>query len=150
MEHYTFDPITRTLVMSAAFAHAISDTRSAEYKMYKRMLSEIPDLRVERKTRKKPTSYKRKDDGKRTSYYPTKKLSYERMEKFMEAIPEGQKYLDEYHKLRKYAEAICLAPYAPVARWFMAQFPNFRENPLFYVKNSVEVIDYADFLNDAA
>ena len=113
------------------------------------MLSEIPDLRVERKTHKKPTPYKG-NDGKRTSHYPTKKLSYERMERFMAAIPEGQKYLDEYWKLRKYAKDMCLAPYAPVARWFMAQFPKFRENPLFYVKNSVEVIDFAAFLDNAA
>ena len=148
MERYKFNPITRTLVMSAGFARAISDIRSDEYNLYKQMLADIPDLKVERKTHEKPTSYIGQN-GKRTTCYPTKKLSYKRMEKFMEALPENNKYLDEYNKLRKYAEAMCLSPYAPVAQWFMAQFPKFRENPLFYVNNSVEVIDFAEYLDSA-
>ena len=148
MERYKFDACTNTLVMSAAFARAAADADSAEYKLIKRMRSEIPDLIVKRKTREKPTSYIGQN-GKRTTCYPTKKLSYERMEKFMGALPESKKYLDEYNKLRKYAEAMCLSPYAPVAQWFMAQFPKYRENPLFYVNNSVEVIDFAEYLESA-
>ena len=42
MEHYKFNPITRTLVMSAGFARAISDIRSDEYNLYKQMLADVP------------------------------------------------------------------------------------------------------------
>ena len=149
MERYTFDAVSRTLVMSADFARALNDYNSAESKLYRRMLKEIPNLNVERKTHKRPTSYIGAN-GKRSSCYPTKKLSYERMEKYMGALPEGQKFLDEYNKLRDKLIEMGLTPYATVARWFMKQFPLYRENPLFYVKNSVEIVDYAAFLESAA
>ena len=143
MERFKFDAVSRTLVMSADFARAVAvaDEESAEYKLYLRMRKEIPDLKVERRTHASPTSYKGKN-GKKTSYYPTKGLSYERMEKFMGALPEGQKYLDEYKAL-KAVSGICPSPYAVVRQWFEKQFPLYRNNPLFYVKNCVEVIDYA-------
>ena len=73
------------------------------------------------------------------------------MEKFMDALDGGQKYRNEYDKLRKTAEAMCLAPYVPVARWFMAQFPEFRKDPLFYIKpeHLPDVIDYAAYVDAA-
>ncbi len=147
MERYTFDAITRTLIMSSAFARALSDTCSAEYKLFVRMQKEIPNLNVVRKTHASPSSYKGQN-GKRTSYYPTKGLSYERMEQFMKALPDGQKYLDEYNALRA-VSILCPSAYSSVRRWFEAQFPKYRENPLFYVRNSVDVIDYADYLQSA-
>ena len=150
MERYKFDAVARTLVMSDGFARAVSVVGSAEYKLYKRMIAEIPDLRVERKTHESPTSYKGKN-GKRTSYYPTKGMTFERMEQFMNALPEGKKYLEEYNRLRAVAvSGLCHSRYTIIRRWFEAQFPKYRENPLFYVKNSVDVIDYATFLEDVA
>lgn len=148
MEHYKFNPITRTLVMSAGFARAISDISSDEYNLYKQILADVPNLNVERKTHASPSSYKGKN-GKKTSYYPTKGLTYERMEQFMNALPEGQKYLDVYYTVRA-VSGICPSAYASVRRWFEAQFPLYRNNPLFYVKNSVEVIDYATVLDKVA
>lgn len=148
MKNYKFNPITRTLVMSADFARAVADVRTAEYRLFVRMQKEIPDLKIERRTHASPSSYKGKD-GKKTSYYPTKGLSYERMEKFMGALPEGQKFLDEYNALSA-VTVLCPSPYAVVRKWFEKQFPLYRENPLFYVKNSVEVIDYATVLEKVA
>ncbi len=150
MERYFFDVMTNTLEMSAGFARASADVRSPEYKLYLRMRNEIPDLKVVRKTHASPASYKRKGSDKKTSYYPTKGLSYEKMEKFIKALPDGKKYLETYETLRNLADTMCPSPYSVVAKWFMAQFPKFRENPLFYVKNSVEIIDYAAFLESAA
>lgn len=148
MKRYTFNPITRTLVMSADFARAISVVGSDEYNLFIQMRAEIPDLKVERKTHASPISYKGTNGGKRTSYYPTKKLTYERMEKFMNALPEGQKYLDKYHKLREKAKEMGVSAYAPCAHWFMEQFPEYRNNPLFYIneKNLPNVIDFTEFL----
>ena len=147
MENYKFDAISRTLVMSAGFARAVCDTRSKEYKLFVRMQNEIPGLNVVRKTHASPSSYKGQN-GKKTSYYPTKGLSFKKMEQFMNALPEGQKFLDEYNALKGVC-VLCPSSYAVVRRWFEAQFPKYRENPLFYVRNSVDVIDYADFLKSA-
>ena len=148
MNAYKFDAVSRTLIISADFADALNDFNSVESKLYRKMLNAIPDLRVERKTHASPTSYKGKN-GKRTSYYPSKGLSFERMEKFMRALPNGgQKYLDEYNSLRA-ACVVCLSPYAVARRWFEAQFPLYRSDPLFYVKNEVDVIDFSKYLEEA-
>ena len=150
MERYKFYVESNTLEMSAGFARAAADVNSPEYELYRRMRNEIPDLKVVRKTHASPTSYKRKGSDKKTSYYPTKGLSYEKMEKFIKALPESKEYLETYETLCSLAKEMCPSPYAVVAKWFMAQFPKFRENPLFYVKNSVEIVDYAAFLESAA
>lgn len=150
MERYKFDAVSRTLIMSAGFARALNNYNSDESRLYRRMLKEIPDLVVDRKSHASPTSYKGKN-GKRTSYYPTKGLTFERMEQFMKALPEGEKYLEEYNQLRAVAlPELCPSRYTIIRRWFEAQFPKYRDNPLFYVKNSVEVIDYATFLDNVA
>lgn len=147
MENYKFNAVTRTLVMSAAFAKAVSDTRTPEYKLYRRMLSEVPNLTVERKTHASPKSYKGKD-GKRTTSNPAKNLTYERMEKFMRALPNGgEKYMNEYNTLRAVC-SVSSSPYAIVRKWFEAQFPDYRKNPLFYIRNDVEVIDFSTFLKE--
>lgn len=148
MENFKFVGVSKTLIMSAAFERELSNVDSAEYKLYTRMLSEIPGLTVVRKTHTSPTYYKNKETGRKTSYYPTKGLSYEKMEKFMGALPEGKKYREVYDKLKAVA-VLCPSPYACVRHWFEAQFPKYRENPLFYVNNSVEVIDFAAFLEAA-
>ena len=154
MKAYKFNPVTNTLVMSTEFARIVSEANpdTDEYKLYMRMRAEIPGLVIERKTHKSPTSYKVKgQDKKRTSYYPTKGMTFNRMEQFMNALPEGEKYLEEYNKLKSVAVPdLCHSRYTIVRRWFEAQFPKFRENPLFYVKNSVEVIDYATILDAVA
>ncbi len=152
MKGYKLDLAHQTLTLTAAFADAANNPGSAEYKLVRQFLHDFPNLEIVNRTRTSPTSYKGKgQDGKRTSYYPTKNLSYERMERFMNALDNSQKYLDEYHKLREKAEAICLSPYAPVAQWFMAQFPKFREEPLFYLDTEKlpDVISFSDYLENA-
>ncbi len=146
---YYFNVVENTLTLTADFADALNNPNSDEYKLLRQFQCDFPNLRIVRKTRSTPTRY-HNSDGSITAYNKNKRLTYKRMEQFMGALPDGKKYLDEYNKLCKTAKEMCLAPYAPVARWFMAQFPNFRDDPLFYVDNPVEVIDYAAFLKKTA
>ena len=150
---YKLDLAHQTLTLTAAFADAANNPASDEYNLVRQFQHDFPNLKIVYRTHATPTSYNGKMNGdKRTPYYPTKNLSYERMEKFMDAFDGGQKYRNEYDKLRKAAEAMCLAPYMPVARWFMAQFPEFRKDPLYYTKpeHLPDVIDYATFLEKVA
>lgn len=39
--------------------------------------------------------------------------------------------------------------YPAVRRWFVAQFPKFRKDPLFYYHNEVAVIDITTFIQQA-
>ena len=39
--------------------------------------------------------------------------------------------------------------YTAVRRWFVAQFPEFRKNPIFYLYNAVKVIETTPFFQQA-
>lgn len=152
MKGYKLDLAHQTLTLTAAFADAANNPGTAEYKLVRQFQHDFPNLAIVNRTHASPSSYKVKgQDKKRTSYYPTKGMTFNRMEQFMNALPEGEKYLEEYNKLKSVAVPdLCHSRYTIVRRWFEAQFPKFRENPLFYVHNSVEVIDYAAFVDSAA
>ena len=71
------------------------------------------------------------------------------MERFISALPNSDKYMDAYKNGREKAKAMCVSPYAAVSDWFMRQFPQFRSNPLFYLDNQPEIIDFSVVLDKA-
>ena len=147
MKGYKLDLAHQTLTLTAAFADAANNPGTAEYKLVRQFQHDFPNLVIVNRTHATPKRYNNKN-GIVTHRNQFSGLNYERMEKFMNALPEGEKYLNEYKALRS---VVVLSPsgYASVRRWFAAQFPKYRENPLFYVKNSVEVIDYAAYIDAA-
>ena len=149
MKNYVFSVVSQTLTMSAAFEKAMIESReSEEYKFYMRLREDFPNLRVVRKTHKTPTHYNN-SDGTKTARNKHNNLTYERMERFMNALPDGAEYLAAYRELRGKAEDMCASPYAAVSAWFMKQFPQFRSNPLFYLDNKPKVIPYSAVLEMA-
>ena len=137
-----------TLTLSADFVDAMNDPDNDEYKLVRQFQHDFPNLRVVRKTHATPTLY-RNSGGSTTTYQKNRKLTYERMERFMNALPDGAEYLTAYWELREKAEEMCASPYAAVSAWFMKQFPQFRSNPLFYLDNKPKVIPYSTVLEMA-
>ncbi len=149
MKNYVFSVVSQTLTVSAAFEKAMIESReSEEYKFYMRLREDFPNLRVVRKTHATPTLY-RNSDGTKTARNKHNNLTYKRMERFMNALPDGAEYLTAYWELREKAEDMCASPYAAVSAWFMKQFPQFRSNPLFYLDNKPKVIPYSTVLEMA-
>lgn len=138
MESYKFDITKQTLTLSASFAAAMNNPESEEYALVRRFKRDFPRIVIVRKTHKSPAK-PNKHSG----------LSYERMERFMSALPDGVDYLEAYFDLREKAEAMCASPYAVVSAWFMRQFPKFRTNPLFYLDNSPAIIDFSALVEKA-
>ena len=145
MERYVLDVARNTLTITAAFAEAANDPTSAEYKLVQQFKTDFPKLIIQRKTHKPPVRYKNKN-GTTTKCNQFKNLTYERMERFMCALPNSTEYLEAYFTLREKAEAMCPSPYSAVSQWFMKQFPKFKVNPLDYLENEPEIISYADIL----
>lgn len=148
MEKFKFDVSKNTLTLSAAFIEAMNDPESEEYALVNRLTHDFPSLRVVRKTHAKPTRY-HNSDGTITAHNKHDRLTYERMERFMNSLPDGAEYLKAYTELREKAEAMCLSPYSAVSAWFMAQFPEYRKNPLFYLDYKPNVIDFSAVLKKA-
>ena len=147
MEKYTFDVVSQTLTITAKFDKMMNDTTSDEYKLVQRFRKDFPNLTIAKKTHKSATSYTTKS-GEKFNCNQFKNLTYDRMEKFIAALPKNEGYLREYLFVKNYASAIQHNGYTLVRKWFVAQFPEFRKNPLFYLYNTPELVSGFAFLEE--
>jgi len=139
MEAYKINFVTRTLIVTSAFEKAMNNPESVEYRLYVQLQQDIPGLKVSRRTHKSPIKYHTKDGNTfRCNQY--KSLTYENMEHFMKALPKSDELMKVYSYIRYDAGLVQTSCYTAVRRWFVAQFPNFRDNPLFYYNYDYEVI----------
>lgn len=144
-KNYRIDFAKKTIVMTAAFASKAYDPESEEYKILKRLQRDFPDVKIERKTHRTPAKYTTKQ-GEEFSHNQFKNLTYERMEKFLDRIPGGEVYQKEYESIKEFATDLNGNGYPIVRKWFVAQFPHFRKDPLFYVYNTPTLIPAAQVI----
>lgn len=147
MEKFDFDVISQTLTITAKFDKMMSNPESEEYKLVMRFRNDFPNLTIAKKTHKSATHYTTKS-GEKFNCNQFKNLTYDRMEKFIKALPKSESYLREYSFVKDFASAIQINGYTLVRKWFVAQFPEFRKNPLFYLYNSPELVSGAAFLEE--
>ena len=147
MEKFSFDVVSQTLTITAKFAKMMNDTTSDEYKLVQRFRKDFPNLTIAKKTHKSATSYTTKS-GEKFNCNQFKNLTYDRMEKFISALPQSEDYLREYKFVKNFASAIQTNGYTLVRKWFVAQFPEFRKNPLFYLNHSPALVSGAAFLDE--
>ena len=147
MEKFQFDVISQTLTITAKFAKMMNDPQSDEYKLVQQFRKDFPNLTIAKKTHKSATHYTTKS-GEKFNCNQFKNLTYDRMEKFIKALPKSESYLREYTFVKDFASAIQTNGYALVRKWFVAQFPEFRKNPLFYLAHSPELVSGATFLEE--
>ena len=147
MEKFVFDVISQTLTITAKFAKMMNDPQSDEYKLVQQFRKDFPNLTIAKKTHKSATHYTTKS-GEKFNDNQFKNLTYDRMEKFIKALPKSESYLREYTFVKDFASAIQTNGYTLVRKWFVAQFPEFRKNPLFYLSHSPELVSGATFLEE--
>ena len=148
MEKYKFDVVSQTLTVTANFADKMNDPSSDEYKLVVRFQSDFPNLTIAKRTHKSPSKCTSKATGEKFNCNQFKNLTYDRMEKFIKALPKSKSYLREYTFVKDFASAIQTNGYTLVRKWFVAQFPEFRKNPLFYLSHSPELVSGANFLEE--
>jgi hypothetical protein len=145
MEKYKLNVVNKTLTITKGFAKAMATGEGDEYNLYTRLMQEIPGLTVVRKTHRTPTKCT-SSSGEVFKCNQFKNLTYENMERFMAALPENEAYFEEYSFVRYAAATIQTNRYALVRKWFTAQFPEFRKNPLFYLYNKPEIVKAAKII----
>ena len=101
--------------------------------------------RIVRRTHRTPTRYTSKQ-GDVSACNPYKNLTYEKMEQFISALPNSTEYRRQYDFLKTYASGIQTNGYSIVRNWFVAQFPLYRKEPLFYLTGEHMVLSASDFL----
>ena len=150
MEKYKFDVVSQTLTVTANFADKMNDPSSDEYKLVVQFQSDFPNLKIAKRTHKSPSKCTSKATGEKFNCNQFKNLTCDRMEKFIAVLPNNEAYKREFEFVRYTASSIQTNGYKQVREWFVAQFPEFRKNPLFYLNNAPEVVDGAKLLNDEA
>ena len=148
MNTYKMDFASKTLTLTKSFDDACADPTSAEYAIIRQFQKDIEGLKIVRKTHKTPTKY-RNASGETTRCNQFKNLTYDNMERFMNALPESDskvKVMEAYTFLRYGAGLVQTSAYKTVREWFMKQFPKYRSNPLFYIQNEIEIIDFTEFV----
>lgn len=146
MERYKFDAASKTLTITAAYAQKLNDMDSEEFKHYNSMMQAIPGLVVVNRSHCSPSKCTSKSTGEKFKCNQFKNLTYANMERFMDALPHGNVYRKEYDFLKDYASRIQTNGYKLVRMWFVAQFPEFRKNPLFYVYNTPDLVKASDMI----
>ena len=150
MERYKFDAASKTLTITAGYAKKLNDMDSYEFKHYNAMMEAIPGLVVVNRSHRAPSKCTSTATGEKFKCNQFKNLTYDNMERFIEALPHGKVYRQEYNFLRYYAACIQTNRYKLVRMWFVAQFPHFRKNPLFYVYNTPTVVKASEVIDQEA
>ena len=149
MKGYTLSLSAKTLTITKAFEDAVSKGEGEAYDLYTKFMREIPGLTVVRKTHKTPTKYTSKSTGEKFNCNQFKNLTFDNMKAFIEGLPNSEKFMKSYNFLRYYGGLPQTSRYTAVRKWFVAQFPEFRKNPLFYLYNEVKVVNIAPFIQEA-
>ena len=149
MERCSFNAVNRTLTITEAFRAKMQDMESDEFKYYSRMMADIPGLHIVQRTHRTPAKYTTKN-GETFSCNPNKNLKYKNMEAFISGLPNSSQYMKEYRFLKERAAIVQTSRYKLVRDWFVAQFPEFRTNPLAYIFNAPTPIDAESFVANAA
>ena len=68
------------------------------------------------------------------------------MEKFISALPQNEEYMREYTFVKEFGSLVQTNAYTLVRKWFVAQFPEFRKNPLFYLNNTPQIVKASTFM----
>ena len=147
MKNFTLSLTTKTLTITKAFEDAVATGKGDEYETYKRLMEDIPDLKVIRKTHASPRKYVNKQ-GEQFNCNQFKNLTFKNMEGFINGLSNSEEIFEAYNFLKKCGSLPQTSRYTAVRKWFVAQFPEFRKNPLFYLYNEVKVVDIAPFIEE--
>ena len=124
---YKIDFTNRIMTVNYKFAKAAAQYGTPEYKLMKAVLEEIPDMEVvEMAGRQNKTCHH------------DKHLTYQNMETYISIQDNAEELMAAYWVART-ESAPQTGRYAHVRKWFVGQFPNYREISAFVEQTTTVV-----------
>ena len=123
--NYDFNFKTMTLTITKAFEEAMKDPFSTEYKILKQFKKDYPMVQVV----EKKTSHKGKG------------LTYENMKNYILSYSNSDEILPMFYKAIDLS-VVQANKYGFVKKWFLNQFPNYKEMPDFDENGEIYVIPF--------
>ena len=136
---YKLDIANHTLTITKDFEEKIACGDKDVCDVYNRLTEQIPGLQVVRKTHATPRVYNNKN-GRKTRRNQFKNLTYENIERFINAIPNNEAYLSEYAFGREAAANLQINGYTLIRKWFAVQFPEYFSNPFIYLRTQPNIV----------
>ena len=146
---YKVDFMAKTITITAECAERMNNPDTTEYKAIRQLCADFPAMQIVKRTHRTPRKYVSKSTGEKFNCNQFKNLTFDNMEQFIEALPNHDELLKSFKFLKYYGGLPQTSRYPVVRRWFVAQFPEFRKNPLFYLYNEVKVIDITPLIQQA-
>ena len=125
---FTYNFVNKTIVGTKSAINRANMGKNPEYTTLCKMLADHPDFTVAEKQIKHKTD-KKKYNG----------LTLPRMKEYIETQPKSEERLREFAAIQKVAAAKG-AKYPLTKKWFLATFPEFKENNVSEAEISAEVV----------
>ena len=115
MSNYKMNFATKTLTITKAFAEMAMRPNTAEANLLAQMNTLLPDLKISYKTHiGKP--------------HPYKGLTNKRMESYIKLHENADELMETFEAVKAIAETQ-MNPHNFVCKWFLKQFPDYKELP---------------------
>lgn len=122
---YSYDPITNSLTMTAAFAKKASQLNTAEYNIVRQLRNDNPGMKIE------------KSAAKALSNRPLN-ITFAKMEEYIKQCRDSKDRLEAFKKVKTLSK-IQASPYKYVKTWFLNNYANYSEQPEFDAEGFVIV-----------
>ncbi|MBR3796884.1 MAG: hypothetical protein IKK34_12785 [Clostridia bacterium] len=114
---YSYDPITNSLTMTAAFAKKASQLNTAEYNIVRQLRNDNPGMKIEKSAAKAPSNR-------------PLNITFAKMEEFIKQCRDSKDRLEAFKKVKALSK-IQASPYKYVKTWFLNNYANYSEQPEF-------------------
>lgn len=114
---YKLDFANNIMTVTYKFAAAMNDISSPEFKHYKKVMKECPQLELIVKAGRTYTKPRK-----------NKRLTYKNMETYISTFDNANELLQRFI-LVQIKSKVLKSPYKYVSDWFRAQFPDYEEMP---------------------
>jgi len=113
--NYSYNAITNTLTVSAAFLKNASNLHSKEYEIIRTLRADHGEITIVTEERRKSAS---------------RAMTFKQMEMHIKQCRDSEKRLEAFEKVKALSK-IQRSPYKYVKTWFMDNYANYSEQPVF-------------------
>lgn len=114
---YSYDAISNTLTMTAAFAKKASQLNTAEYTIVRQLRNDNPGMKIEKSAAKTPANR-------------PLNITFAKMEEYIKQCRDSKDRLEAFKKVKALSK-IQASPYKYVKTWFLNNYANYSEQPEF-------------------
>ena len=113
--NYSYNAITNTLTVSAAFLKNAANLHSKEYEIIRTLRADHGDITIVTEERRRSAS---------------RAMTFKQMEMHIKQCRDANKCLEAFEKVKALSK-IQRSPYNYVKTWFMDNYANYSEQPVF-------------------